>query len=264
MYVKDRQLGAEELSAMWDEFFIEKNSRARNVLVQHYLWLVRYALSGMKLPAHSVLSEEDFVGFGIIGLHEAFDRFDSERGLKFETFAYHRIRGVILDEMRRLDWLSRTARRRAQEYLDTADKLRRETGREATSEEIRRRLGVTQEEYTDYLSAVAAATASFEVTDVRPLAQHAEEDTGTIGELPDPDWRNVLSELADEEQMQYLTGYLEKLPERKRLVMALYYYENLTFKDIGNVLGVTESRICQIHTTIIKDLRERFRTFEFA
>lgn len=263
-YSKDRQLGAEELAVMWDEFFLERTARARNLLIQHYIWLVRYALSGMRLPSHSVLSDDDFTGFGIIGLHEALDRFDPERGLKFETFAFHRIKGVVLDEMRRLDWLSRTARRRAQEYLDAVEKVRRETGREASAEEIRERLGVSGDEYADYLTAAAAATASFDVADVRSSAAHGDDDAAGIGELPDPDWRNMLAELADEERLQFLTGYLDNLPERKRLVMALYYYEELTFKDIGNVLGVTESRVCQIHTTIIKDLRERFRTIGFA
>lgn len=262
-YIKDRQLGAEELAKIWQEFLLEKTAKSRNILVQHYLWLVRYALGGMRLPARSILTEEDFVGFGIIGLHEALDRFEAERGLKFETFAYHRIKGVVLDEMRRLDWLSRTARRRAQEYIEAADKLRGETGREVTSEEIRRRIGVTEEEYQDYLAAAAAATISFDIHDIgAAVTPQSDDDSGTI-EAVDPDWRNILDELAAEERLQFLTAYLEKLPERKRLVMALYYYEELTFKDIGNILGVNESRISQIHSTIIKDLRDRFQRFEY-
>jgi len=262
--MKDKQLGVEELAAVWLEFLVEKTDKSRNMLVQHYLWLVRYALGGMRLPAKSILTEEDFIGFGIIGLHEALDRFEAERGLKFETFAYHRIKGVVLDEMRRLDWLSRTARRRAQEYMDAADKLRGETGREATSEDIRLRIGVTEEEYQNYLAAVAAANASFDIQDVGAATSLQNDDDSGILETADPDWRNILEELAAEERLQFLTVYLEKLPERKRLVMALYYYEELTFKDIGNILGVTESRISQIHSTIIKDLRDRFQRFEYT
>lgn len=263
-YTKDKQLAAEDLAAIWQEFLLEKTANSRNILVQHYLWLVRYTLGGMRLPSRSILTEDDFIGFGIIGLHEALDRFEPERGLKFETFAYHRIKGVVLDEMRRLDWLSRTARRRAQEYLDTSDKLRGEVGREVTSEEIRIRIGVSEEEYQSYLAAVGAANTSFEISDMGSAVLPQGDDESGIAETIDPDWRNILDELAAEERLQFLTAYLEKLPERKRLVMALYYYEELTFKDIGDVLGVTESRVSQIHSTIIKDLRDRFQRFEYV
>ncbi len=261
--LKNEQIAdPQELAEAWESYLSKKDIESRNVLVTHYLWLVRYVLNGMRLPSYSVLSDDDFKGFGIIGLHEALERFESSRGLKFETFAYHRIKGVVLDEMRRLDWLSRTARRRAQEFFDTSVKLQSEIGREATSEEIRLRIGATNQEYNDYLAAVAAATVSFEISDLQPTP-FGDEDS-VIREIADPDWRNMLVELANEERMEFLTGYLDKLPENKRLVMMLYYYEELTLKEIGNVLGVTESRVCQIHATIIKDLRERFRTLEFT
>lgn len=229
----------------------------------HYLWLVQYALSGMSLPGHSILDENDFLHIGIIGLYDAFERFEPERGLKFDTFALPRIRGTILDEMRRLDWLSRTARKKVHDYLDVADKLRSTEGREVSSEEIRIKLNVTHEEYESYLAAAAAALSSLSMQSGKSQRSD-DEEYDAIQELADPDWNNVLQNLAEEEQTQFISEFLNKLPERKRLVMMMYYYEELTFKEIGQVLNVTESRICQIHGQVVHHLRLKLKAFENA
>jgi len=133
--------------------------------MMNYMWLVRYTLHTMNLPSNAILSDEDFLHVGIIGLNDAIERFEPERGIKFETFAMPRVRGTVLDEMRRLDWLSRTARKKAHELVAVSDQLRRETGREVTEEEVRTRLNVSIEEYQTYLSAAAAAVASLSMNE---------------------------------------------------------------------------------------------------
>jgi len=263
LYRTQQQLPEKELNELWQEYFQTQNPAARHRLLLHYLWLVQYALSGMSLPGHSILDENDFLHIGIIGLFDAFERFEPERGLKFDTFALPRIRGTILDEMRRLDWLSRTARKKVHDYLDVADKLRSTEGREVSSEEIRKKLNVTQEEYETYLAAAAAALSSLSMQSGKNLRSE-DDDYDTIQEIADPEWNNVLQNLADEEQTQFISDYLNKLPERKKLVMMMYYFEELTFKEIGQVLNVTESRICQIHGQVVHHLRLKMKAFSNA
>ncbi|MFN8358858.1 MAG: FliA/WhiG family RNA polymerase sigma factor [Candidatus Kapaibacterium sp.] len=263
LYRSQQQLPEQELNELWQEYFRTRSTAVRHKLTLHYLWLVQYALSGMSLPGHSILDENDFLHIGIIGLYDAFDRFEPERGLKFDTFALPRIRGTILDEMRRLDWLSRTARKKVHDYLEVADRLRSTEGREVSSEEIRQKLNVTQEEYESYLAAAAAALSSLSMQNNRN-ARAEEEEHDIIHEIADPEWNNVLQNLADEEQTQFISAYLLKLPERKRLVMMMYYFEELTFKEIGQVLNVTESRVCQIHGQVVHHLRLKMKAFADA
>lgn len=265
------QLPEKELAKVWKEFYkknssVAKRSEAKKTLMTHYMWLVRYVLHTMNLPSNAILGEQDFLHIGILGLHESIERYEPERGIKFETYAMPRVRGTVLDEMRRLDWLSRTARKKAQEYVAVADQMRSQMGREVTAEEIRQKLNVTHEEYQSYLSAAAAAVASLSMNESKHNLgvsdDHEERDI--MQELPDMDAENVLTRMADDERMGFLLSYLQNLPERKRLVVTLYYYENLTFKEIGTVLNLTESRICQIHTQVCNELRDELNAFDNA
>lgn len=262
-----QQLTESKLQHIWEDYLQNQtnNDSAKRALMLHYIWLVRYALHGMNLPTYSILNDDDFLHIGIVGLSEALERYEPERGLKFETFAMPRIKGIVLDEMRRLDWLTRTARKKVHDYMDAADSLRRSEGREVSSEEIRLKLNVSSEEYTSYLSAAAAALATISIQDgQRNSSFNDDDDHDPIQDVADPDWNNVLHNLAEEEQAEYISNFLVKLPERKRNVMMMYYYEELTFKEIGQVLNVTESRICQIHSQVVHDLRLKLKAFENA
>ncbi len=260
-----------EVRAAWKEFHSKRSSAARRAeakkkLMLNYMWLVRYTLHTMSLPSNAILCDEDFLHVGILGLNEAIDRFEADRGIKFETFAMPRVRGTVLDEMRRLDWLSRTARKKAHELVAVSDQLRKETGREVSEEEIRERLNVTLEEYQSYLSAAAAAVASLSMNESKSSLGLSDDgdERDLLQEIPDMDYENPLTRMADEERMAFLMNYLKNLPERKRLVVTLYYYENLTFKEIGALLSLTESRICQIHTQVCNDLRDKLNAFDNA
>lgn len=252
-----------DIIQLWEKYKTESAIDIKHQIVIHYIWLVKYVLKSMHLPSNSILDNEDFLNVGILGLHEAIERFQLDKGVKFESYAIPRIRGIIQDELRRLDWLSRTARKRAHDYLHAGDELRSQKGREVTTEEIRKKLNVTQEEYQSYLSAAAAARASMYLNE-NSQAKLGAEETDFLEELPDPDDDNSLLRLENEERLTFITTYLQKLEERKRLVMTLYYYESLTFKEIGQILKVSESRICQIHSQVVGHLRKKLHEFDNA
>ncbi len=253
-----------EILDLWQEFKETQSIDTKHKILINYIWLVKYVLNQMNLPTNSILTDEDFLNIGILGLHEAILRFDPERGVKFESYAIPRIRGTIQDELRRLDWLSRTARKKAQDYLHATDQLRSQQGREASSYEIMEKLDVTPEQYQTYLSAAAAARASISLYDTQTQKNSDEEERDTLDELPDIDQESFLTVMENEERVDYITSFLEILPHKKKMVMMLYYYESLTFKEIGSVLNVSESRICQIHTQVIKDLRKKLNEFDNA
>lgn len=254
-----------EVESLWNDFSVEKTDNLRHDLMMQYIWLVKYVLQQMNLPTNSILTEEDFNNIGILGLYEAIDRYDLARGVKFESFAVPRIKGIILDELRRLDWLSRSARKKAHEYLRVSDELKSRHGREVSSEEIRQQLNVTEEQYHSYLQAAAAAKASLSLNEPTSYSNKDGDDEGDlIEEVADEDQQDTLSVMENEERIGFINDYLHTLNERKRHVMMLYYYENLTFKEIGQVLSVSESRICQIHTQVVGELREKLLEFDNA
>lgn len=248
---------------LWEIYFSDRSPETKRDLMFRYIWLVKYVLQAMTLPTNSILTNEDFINIGILGLNETIERFSPDRGVKFESYAIPRIKGIILDELRKLDWLSRTARKKAQDLLQATDELKKETGGEVSSEEIRKKLNVSHEEYHSYLKAAAAAKASLSLME-NSQAMLAEDDKDLLEEIPDLNQKNSLEILESEERLSNITNFLTKLNERKRLVMTLYYYENLTFKDIGEILTISESRVCQIHTQVITDLRKKLFELENA
>lgn len=256
------QLSAEELQQVWQRYWEQRADEERQRLILHYLWLVRYVLHSLSLPEQSSLSQEDLEHVGVLGLNDAIERFDPSRGTKFETYALVRIRGAILDELRRLDWLSRSARRKAQAYQQAADALRQTLGEEASPEAIRQRLGVPPEVYRSYLRAVEAAQASFSFYDspVAPPTAEEEEPANPLEEIADPHAPDPAEQLLRQQLLQAIMAHLEQLPERQRLVLVLYYYEGLTFREIGQLLNLTESRVCQIHAKVLEELRNHLRT----
>lgn len=260
MKIKDK-----DIDKLWYEFKKNKLVNDKNKIILNYMWLIRYILQHMHLPINSLLSEEDFINIGIIGLNEAVERYDFERGVKFESFALPRIKGTIKDELRKLDWLSRTARKKATDLMDATDKLRSERRREVTSEEIINKLQITPEQYQSYLEAAAAARASLSMNESSINIYSVDDElVNIIDEIPDDSYEDSLTTLTSQERLSFLTNYLSELKEKKRLVMTLYYYENLTFKEIGNVLNVSESRICQIHTQVVDDLRSKLIEYDNA
>lgn len=255
----------QNIENVWISYEKHQSMELKNKLIMHYIWLVKYVIQKMNLPKNSILNDEDFLSFGILGLNHSIERFEPERGIKFESYAVSRIKGTILDELRRLDWLSRSARKKAQDYLKASDDLQSETGREVTTEEIRKKLNVNEQQYRSYIEAAAIAKASLSMNESSKMTYFEDdEEYNLMDEIPDQDDVSTLDKIVINERVSYLTDFLKQLPEKKRLVITLYYYEELTFKQIGKVLDVSESRICQIHSQVIDNLRNKLKEFDNA
>jgi RNA polymerase sigma factor for flagellar operon FliA len=260
--MRGQQLSPEALQETWEQYWRERSDEARRRLLLHYLWLVRYAVQGLDLPDHSVLSEEDLLHTGVLGLNEAIERFDPTRGTKFETYALPRIRGAMLDELRKLDWMTRSARQKLHTYHRAAELLRQQKGDEVSSEEVRHFLGLSEQEYRSYLQVLSEAYATLPS---EPFGEEEEEaHPDPLETVPDPHALDPSEEVHRRQLLEFIQEYLAKLPERKRLVMVLYYYEGLTFREIGQLLNVTESRVCQIHAQVLEEIRTQLRIHHHA
>jgi len=258
------QIEKTEIIDLWKEYRESNSTELKHDLIMHYMWVVKYVLQKTNLPTTSLLDEDDFLNIGILGLNEAIERFDIDRGIKFESYAIPRIRGAIQDELRKLDWLSRSTRKKAQDYLNTKDKLSVEMGREVTVEEVMERLQVSPADYKKYLLAAASARSFLSMSDSNFYVNSEDEEVNVLEEIPEDKEDNFLHIALEKERTDFLVSYLEKLDPKKRLVMVLYYYEERTFKEIGLDLGISESRVCQIHTQVINDLRNKLKGFDNA
>jgi RNA polymerase sigma factor FliA len=240
---------ADPIQTLWEEYRDSKDQELRDRLILTYAPLVKFVAGrvGASLPAH--VDEQDLVSYGLLGLIGAIERFDPSREIKFETFAMARIRGAIIDELRSLDWVPRSVRTRARQIERAIAVLEKELMRAPTDEEIAKKLGVSEEELDDSLleisrSSVAALDELWSPSgggDSIALIDTIEDEAG-----PDPE-----ISLEQTEVKEALAEAISDLPEREKLVVTLYYYEELTLREIGEVLGVTESRVSQLHTKAI-------------
>jgi RNA polymerase sigma factor for flagellar operon FliA len=231
------------LLAAWKEYAQTRGLKLRNKLAEHYLPLVRIVAGrlGISLPAH--VDREDFLSTGFIGLLQAVERYDAERGVKFETYATVRIRGAILDALRVQDWMPASVRQKVKQDQGALQNFEGRLGRSATDKEIARELSMTEEELQELLSEIQVAT-------VLPLEEFSRaEETG----LSNRD--SFANDFERAEVKEVLTQAVDRLPGRERLVMSLYYYEGLTLKEISTVMTLSEARISQLHTKGIFRLR---------
>jgi RNA polymerase sigma factor for flagellar operon FliA len=206
------------------------------------------------LPAH--VEEADLISYGLGGLISAIGRFDLAREIKFETFAIPRIRGAIIDELRSLDWVPRSVRARAREFERVNMKLEARLQRAPTDEEMAAELGLSVEDFQEALLQISTSTI-VALDELWSVSDSSGDQVSLLDTLPDrgaPDPQSVVDqgELRDR-----IADAIAALPEREKLVIALYYYENLTLREIGEVLGVTESRVSQLHTKAVLRLRSK-------
>ena len=251
---------AVELKELWRRYKLEDDENARERLVVAYSPLVKFIAGRMAsgLPSH--VEEADLVSYGLLGLIGAIERFDLEREIKFETFAVARIKGAIIDELRSLDWVPRSVRSRARDVERAHAFLEGKLGRSPTDEEMAERLEISVEDFQGTLLEIANSS----VLALDDLWTFADPDGGggqisVLDTIQDPSALDPETEAHTAEIKDRLADAIESLPERERLVIALYYYENLTLREIGEVLGVTESRVSQLHTKAVLSLRSRFQ-----
>jgi RNA polymerase sigma factor for flagellar operon FliA len=251
-----------ELRELWRRYKSENDPRARERLVVAYSPLVKYVAgrTAAGLPPH--VEEADLVSYGLVGLISAIERFDISREIKFETYAITRIKGAIIDELRSIDWVPRSVRARAREIERANTKLEHRLQRSPNDEEMAAELSLTVPEFHESLlaishSSVAALDELWTVSDSSG-DQVSLMDTIVDPNAPDPSRALDVGDLKDR-----IAESIASLPEREKLVIALYYYENLTLREIGEVLGVTESRISQLHTKAVLRLRGHMQDGSF-
>lgn len=228
------------LDHLWQRWWQQRDTRARERLIVHYSPLVKFVAGRLGAGLPDSVDVGDLVGSGVFGLMDAIDRFDATRGVKFETFAIPRIRGAILDGLRSLDWVPRSVRARSRAVQEAMARLESRLQRSPNDDELAEELGVSGEELQRWLSSIAVAT-------VGPL-----DHVLVSGVDPGPQ-----AVVEDAELRHTMRSEVRNLPERERTVLALYYDEGLTLSEIGQVLGVTESRVSQIHTKAVLQLRSR-------
>ena len=235
----------------WRRWWTTRDPAARERLIMHYSPLVKFVAGRLGAGLPNSVDPGDLVGFGVFGLMDAIDRFDEERGTRFSTFAVPRIRGAILDGLRSLDWVPRSVRSRSRAVQDAIARLEMAWGRSPTDDEIASELGVAPEEFQTWLANIAVAT-------VGPLDHVVRSGAHlhSVADLPADD-PSPQADLEDRELRHSVRSEVRRLPDRERMVLALYYDEGLTLVEIGQILGVTESRVSQIHARAVLQLRSR-------
>ena len=241
------------MSDTWTEFIMTRGPALREGLITEYAPLVRFIVGRLGIPPTSLLDAEDLVSYGMIGLINAIDRYDPSRGVRFEAFATPRIRGAVIDQIRSLNWLPRSAVARVRQIESVLARLEQHLGRPALEEEAAAEMGVSIERYRQTLLEVSATILSLDA----PLSTLTlEDEAASLCDLLEdhsalgPDEQAVRDEL-----IVLLTSAVDHLPEREKLLLSLYYQEELTMKEISKIMRVSESRVCQLHMQAIMRLR---------
>ncbi len=251
---------ASDVDGLWAEYKRTGRRDLRDHLILHYSPLVKYVAGRVAVGLPHNVEQSDLISYGIFGLIDAIEKYDPDRGFKFETYAIARIKGSILDELRSIDWVPRSVRAKARALENAYMKLENLLRRAPTDEELASELDLTEDELQSTLSQISLVglVALDEVLSVGG----DRGDVATLGDTIADRSDGPVSLYEVEETRHLLTEAINRLPEREKIVLTLYYYEGLTLAEIGEVFGVTESRICQIHTKAVLHLRARLAAAE--
>ena len=245
-----------ELKDMWRRYKSDGDEYARERLVVAYSPLVKYVAGRLAsgLPAH--VEEADLISYGLVGLINAIERFDLSREIKFETYAITRIKGAIIDELRSQDWVPRSVRAKARAIERANAKLEHALQRAPTDEEMAKELGMDVEEFNASLLQISNSTIAA-LDEMWTVGDSSGDQVRLLDTLQDPGSPDPAALVDQAEVKDRIADAIVKLPDREKLVIALYYYESLTLREIGEVLGVTESRVSQLHTKAVLRLRSK-------
>ncbi|HOV69202.1 MAG TPA: FliA/WhiG family RNA polymerase sigma factor [Clostridia bacterium] len=237
--------------SVWLKYRKSKDINIRNHILLHYAPIVKYVVARLNTRVNSYLDSNDMAGWGMLGLIDAIERFDPDKGVKFTTYASLRIRGHIIDQIRKQDWVPRSVRAKAKEVLQCYDQLTLKLGRQPSENEVAESLKIT----VDQLNGVLENTYLYNVVSLEEqLLDIAAMHAGNDDQSPQKEYE-------EKELQAALAGFIKDLPENERQVLTLYYYEELTLKEIGKVLGVSESRVSQIHSKAIFKLKSKLQSF---
>lgn len=241
-----------QVARLWEDFKASEDADIRERLILHYSPLVKYVAGRVGAGLPRSVDQNDLASYGLFGLIDAIDKFEPERGWKFETYAINRIKGAILDELRALDWVPRSVRSRARRIEQAMTDLEHKLQRAPTEDELAFNLEMEVDELNDALAEIGRSG-------IAALDEFVGGESQTsMGEMiADPAGISPETAFQAEETRVGLVDAINRLPERDRLVVTLYYYEGMTLSEIGDVLGVTESRVCQIHAKTMMSLRNR-------
>jgi len=242
------------IAVLWREYKASGEERLRERLILHYSPLVKYVVGrvGVGLPPN--IEQADLVSYGIFGLIDAIEKFDIERAIKFETYAISRIKGAIIDELRSIDWIPRSVRYKAREVEKAYAVLEAKLHRSPTEAEVAAELGIKLEDLHQIFSQVSFVNV-VALDELLTAGGEKGDKLSLVDTLEDTRAEDPVAAFETEETKYLLARAINTLPEREKIVVTLYYYEGLTLAEIGQVLGVTESRICQMHTKAVLQLR---------
>ena len=244
-----------ELAALWAKYKEHGDAQAREQLILNYSPLVKYVAGRLSSSLPQNVDTADLISYGIFGLIDAIEKYDTARGIKFETYAIARIKGAIIDELRAMDWVPRSVRSRAREIEAAYIKLENTLRRVPTDAEVAAELEISVKDLHDIFTKLSyTSVVSFEELWV---GGDKDDHQSALSTIEDENAEDPVAIFESAEIKEILAGAIERLPEREKVVIALYYYEGLTLKEIGQVLGVTESRVSQLHTKAVLRLRAR-------
>ena len=238
---------------MWKKYKRTKSQSLREEIVKKYLYLVKYVAGRVAIGLPPNVEFNDLVSYGILGLFDAITKYDVTQGNKFETYAVSRIRGSIMDELRKLDWAPRLLRKRAREIEKKCKELEEKHGRMATDTELAKSLRISLDDLNSIYTDLNSTT--FLSLDEVWQNDDGNKPISRLQTIEDSLVTNQFSYVHQNEVKDILASAIDELPEKEKLVIVLYYYENLTLREIGEILDVSESRVCQIHTKVVTRLR---------
>ncbi|MDR2069190.1 MAG: RNA polymerase sigma factor WhiG [Spirochaetaceae bacterium] len=240
---------------LWVAYRKTRDPEIRELFIRQYAPLVKYVAGKVAIGMPANVEFDDLVGYGAFGLMDAIDKFDPEKNVKFKTYAVTRIRGAIFDELRSIDWVPRSVRQKTKEVEETIGALEAQLGRTASDQEIAVALGMSEAEYLKTIMKISG-TSILSLNDV--WFSGDENDKVSIGDsIESPSSMNPDVIVEKEEIRRVIVEAIQELPDKEKKILVLYYYEELTLKEIGQVLEVTESRVSQLHTKAILRLRAK-------
>lgn len=254
-YNNIKRLSDAELEALWQSYFKDRTSkRLRDQLIVQYIYLTRYVVGRVKVNLPNTFSIEDVTSFGIEGLIDAVEKYTLQKGARFETYALMRIRGTIIDKIRSQDFLPRSARKRIKDVKIVIEKLKQQLGRTPTSNEVGSVMGISAQKVDEILSEDMTVMSLYDKKGT------SDESIEIIDTIEDSKTLNPSEKLEENDTKRELEQALKRLPERERMIMVLYYHQNMTLKDIGEMIEISESRVCQLHAQAIIKLKNILTT----
>lgn len=249
-YNNIKRLSEDELRSLWEKYLNDHTDKiSRDVLIVQYIYLIRYVVGRVKVTLPATISVEDIAGYGVEGLINAIERYSPQKNTRFETYALIRIRGAILDRIRAQDFLPRSVRQKIKILKEAQEYLKQELGRMPTTKEIAEHVEMDADKVNQLLSEDVTMTSIYE------KKGSSEDSVEIIDTIQDTTKLNPQENAEEKNVKQELERALKRLPERERMIMVLYYQENMTLKEIGETINMSESRVCQLHAQSIMKLK---------